>query len=228
MSPRIGLFTMMSVCAMIGIMTMAQAYGAERTVQAPVAALDAKEDGVSATAIFAGGCFWGVEGVFSHVKGVTSATSGYAGGKAGLRVNYDMVSDGTTGYAESVRVTYDPRVVSYGTLLRIFFSVIADPTTLNYQGPDHGTQYRSALFPQSMEQDRVARAYLTQLGSARVWNGAIVTRVEPTVRWQPAEHYHQDFLANNPDHPYIRRWDLPKLAAFKTQFPKLFSANPSR
>jgi len=204
------------------------AHAAEEPRLAPVPAVDdpAARPG-SATAYFAGGCFWGVEGVFSHVKGVRSAVSGYGGGPADLRVDYDKVGSGRTGYAETVRVIYDPAQVSYGTLLRVFFSVIADPTTLNYQGPDHGTQYRSALFPQSAEQEKVAKAYLGQLGKAGLWKDPIVTSIEPVGRFQPAEDYHQNFMKNNPDHGYIRRWDAPKLAAFKTLFPKLYKAAPS-
>lgn len=201
---------------------------AEAVKSAPAPLVDDKEAGTKATAIFAGGCFWGVEGVFSHVKGVYSSESGYAGGPAKLTVSYDQVGSGSTGYAEAVRVTYDPRKVSYGTLLRIFFSVITDPTTLNYQGPDHGTQYRSALFPQNPTQAKVAQAYLAQLGKARLWNAPIVTKIEQVGRFQPAEDYHQDFMEQNPNHGYIRYWDAPKLAAFKQMYPALYSVNASR
>lgn len=200
---------------------------AERIVTAPLPALDATESGGRATAIFAGGCFWGVEGVFSHVKGVIAAESGYAG-PSSRPVDYEMVSGGDTGFAESVRVTYDPRVVSYGTLLRVFFSVIADPTTRNYQGPDHGTQYRSALFPLNPAQDKAARAYLAQLGKSGLWKAPIVTGVERQQGFQPAEGYHQDFLERNPGHPYIRRWDAPKIAALRTTFPQLWQAKAAR
>ncbi len=161
-----------------------------------------------ATAYFAGGCFWGVEGVFSHVKGVKNVVSGYGGGPAKLTVDYEAVGTGRTGYAESVRVIYDPTQVSYGTLLRIFFSVITDPTTLNYQGPDHGTQYRSALFPQSAEQEKVATAYLAQLGKSGFWRDPIVTKIEAVGRFQPAEDYHQDFMKLNPTQGYIRMWGM--------------------
>lgn len=196
---------------------------AEKAVPAPKAALTmpAPAKGVTnETAIFAGGCFWGVEGVFSRVKGVKSAVSGYAG-PSSRKVDYDAVSGGKTGFAEAVRVTYDPRVVSYDTLLRVFFSVIADPTTLNYQGPDHGTQYRSALFPLSTAQAKVASAYLAQLGKAQIWDAPIVTRVERYQGFQAAEAYHQDFMVKNPRHPYIARWDAPKLAAFRAMYPAL-------
>lgn len=194
---------------------------------APAPAIDAPAASRTETAVFAGGCFWGVDGVFSHVKGVRSTTSGFAGGPRGMRVDYERVSEGDTGFAEAVRVTYDPAQVSYGTLLRIFFSVIADPTTLNYQGPDHGTQYRSALFPLTPAQDKAARAYLAQLGEAHLWRGPIVTRVERFTGFQPADAYHQDFLTRNPRHPYIQRWDAPKLAAFKAMFPRYYSARPA-
>jgi len=195
---------------------------------APAPALDEQPgDRRSAIAYFAGGCFWGVEGVFAHVKGVRSAVSGYGGGAAEGRVSYGQVSSGRTGHAETVRIVYDPAQISYGTLLRIFFSVIADPTTLNYQGPDHGTQYRSALFPQSADQARVAQAYLAQLGASRLWADPIVTTIEPVNHFQPAEAYHQDFMERNPDNGYIRYWDAPKLAALRRLFPQLYKAAPS-
>ena len=187
---------------------------AERPVLAPAPAIDAPATRKLETAVFAGGCFWGVEGVFSHIKGVRLVTSGFAGGPAKLKVDYDRVSQGDTGFAEAVRVTYDPRQVSYGTLLRVFFSVIADPTTLNYQGPDRG-------------QDKAARAYLAQLGKAGLWRDPIVTKVERFTGFQSADAYHQDFLTRNPRHPYIKRWDMPKLAAFKAMYPNLYSARPS-
>ncbi|WP_411269251.1 peptide-methionine (S)-S-oxide reductase MsrA [Sphingobium sp. SCG-1] len=199
------------------------ALAAENSVLAPVAKVDVPATPKLETAVFAGGCYWGVEGVFSHVKGVRRVESGFAGGSASRKVDYETVSGGDTGFAESVRVTYDPRQVSYGTLMRIFFSVIADPTTLNYQGPDHGTQYRSALFPMNAGQAKAASAYLTQLGGAKIWNGRIVTKVERFTGFQRAGTDHQDFMANNPRHPYILRWDAPKLAAFKQRFPQYYS-----
>jgi peptide-methionine (S)-S-oxide reductase len=171
--------------------------------------------------VFSGGCFWGIEAVFSHTKGVTSAVSGYHGGSKANAV-YSIVSDGGTGHAESVKVTYDPKVIRYDQLLRIFFSVGADPTTLNYQGPDHGTQYRSALVPMNAEQKRVAAAYLDQLGKAKIWSGPIVTRIEPYKVFYPAETYHQDFMQKNPNQGYIVRWDAPKVAALKKMFPGLY------
>ncbi len=201
---------------------------AETVVLAPAPLVDATPTRKLETAVFAGGCFWGVEGVFSHVKGVMLARSGYAGGPRGARVGYDDVSAGDTGFAEAVSVTYDPKVVSYATLMRIFFSVIADPTTLNYQGPDHGTQYRSALFPLNGEQAKAANAYLVQLGRAKLWSGPIVTKVERFTGFALAEAYHQDFMERNPRHPYILRWDAAKLAALKRLYPELYSAKASR
>tara|TARA_R110000782_G_scaffold182437_6_gene272738 strand:+ start:84696 stop:85418 length:723 start_codon:yes stop_codon:yes gene_type:complete len=201
---------------------------AETIVAAPTPLLDAAPTRKLETAVFAGGCFWGVEGVFSHVKGVHLARSGYAGGPKGKHVNYKQVSGGDTGFAEAVSVTYDPKVVSYGTLLRVFFSVIADPTQLNYQGPDHGTQYRSALFPLNDEQAKAARAYLAQLGKTKLWDDPIVTKLEPFTGFVPAEAYHQDFMEKNPRHPYIMRWDAAKLAGLKRLYPQLYTAKASR
>ncbi|MEC3912082.1 peptide-methionine (S)-S-oxide reductase MsrA [Sphingobium sp. CR2-8] len=200
---------------------------AERTVQAPVPTIDAAPTRKLETAVFAGGCYWGVDGVFSHVKGVHLVVSGFAGGPRDRRVDYAAVSGGDTGYAEAVRVTYDPAQVSYGTLLRIFFSVITDPTTLNAQGPDQGTQYRSALFPLNPEQAKAASAYLAQIGKAGLWRDPIVTRVERFTGFQDADSDHQDFMRKYPTHPYIRRWDAPKLAAFKAMFPTLYRQTPS-
>jgi peptide-methionine (S)-S-oxide reductase len=217
-----------SLCLSVTALGAGSAYAAEEARLAPVPAVDEPASGArTATAYFAGGCFWGVEGVFSHVKGVKSVVSGYGGGPPELRVDYDRVGTGRTGYAEAVRVIYDPSQVSYGTLLRVFFSVIADPTTLNYQGPDHGTQYRSALFPQSASQEKVAKAYLAQIGKSGLWRDPIVTKIEAVGRFQPAEDYHQDFMKHNPNHGYIRRWDAPKLVAFKALFPKLYKNAPS-
>jgi peptide-methionine (S)-S-oxide reductase len=192
---------------------------ADGVVNAPRAALVEPVSASRETAIFAGGCFWGVQGVFSHVKGVTSATSGYTGGKAST-AQYETVSGGDTGHAESVKVVFDPRVVNYADLLRIYFSVITDPTTLNAQGPDEGTQYRSALFPLSPAQDKVARAYIAQLSAAHVYARPIVTRIETQGGFFAAEDYHQDFLARNPNYPYIVINDRPKVEALKKMFPQ--------
>jgi len=193
----------------------------EPALRAPEAALRSSEPAGPHVAIFSGGCFWGIEAVFSHLRGVRSAVSGYHGGtRASAR--YETVSGGRTGHAESVRVTYDPAVIRYDQLLRVFFSVGADPTLLNRQGPDEGTQYRSALVPLDPDQRRVAQAYLAQLGGARLWRGPIVTRIEPYTGFYPAEAYHQDFAAKNPDHGYIRFWDAPKVAALRRLFPDLY------
>lgn len=213
--------------AIFAAIAVASPVRAERPVLAPVATIDAAPTRSLETAIVAGGCYWGVEGVFSHVKGVQLVKSGFAGGPRNRRVDYAMVSGGDTGFAEAVRVTYDPKQVSYATLLRIFFSVIADPTTLNYQGPDHGTQYRSALFPLNAEQAKAATAYLAQLDKAGLWRDPVVTKVERFTGFQDADAYHQDFMRKNPRHPYILRWDAPKLAAFKAMFPALYRDKPS-
>jgi peptide-methionine (S)-S-oxide reductase len=196
---------------------------AEEPVPAPAATRLAKEDKGLKTAIFAGGCFWGVEGVFSHVKGVTRAVSGYHGGSA-KTANYDIVSSGLTDHAESVKITYDPTVVRYDQLLQLFFSVVADPTLKNRQGPDVGTHYRSAIVPTNAEQATVAKAYLAQMSKSGVWKKPIVTAIEPLKAFYPAEAYHQDFMLNNPKHGYILRWDAPKVAALKQMYPGLYRA----
>jgi peptide-methionine (S)-S-oxide reductase len=173
------------------------------------------------TAVFAGGCFWGVEAVFEHVKGVTRVVSGYSGGSADT-AKYDEVSSGSTGHAESVQVTYDPSRISYGQLLRVFFSVAHDPTELNRQGPDTGTQYRSAVFFANDEQRRVAEAYIAQLQTARAFPRPVVTQVTPLKAFYEAEAYHQDYLVHHPDQPYIVINDLPKIANLQRQFPALY------
>ena len=197
---------------------------ASRQVPAPVAAplvdstvRSSPED----TAVFAGGCFWGVEAVFEHVKGVKSAVSGYAGGSAG-NPSYEQVSTGDTGHAESVQVIYDPAQVSYGKLLQIFFSVAHDPTQLNRQGPDRGTQYRSEIFYNNPQQQQVAESYIKQLTAAKTFSRPIVTKVEKLRGFYPAEAYHQDYLAHHPDQPYIVINDQPKVAALKKQFPDIY------
>jgi peptide-methionine (S)-S-oxide reductase len=210
--------------ACVGLGGSAAAGEKARVVPPPV--LD-EERGTSTSevAVLAGGCFWGVQGVYQHVSGVTSAVSGYAGGSKNS-AEYETVSSGGTGHAESVQVTFDPRQISYGQLLQIFFSVVHDPTTLNRQGPDTGTQYRSAIFPTSDEQARVAKAYIAQLGEARVFKAAIVTKTEPGKAFYPAEGYHQDFLTLNPTHGYIVVNDLPKIDDLKRLFPAVYRAKP--
>ena len=178
-------------------------------------------DGTPATVVLAGGCFWGVQAVFEHVKGVTSATAGYSGGSADA-ASYEEVSTGTTGHAESVRVVFDPSAVSFGQILEVFFSVAHDPTELNYQGPDVGSQYRSVIFFTTAEQERIARAYIDQINRARVLAQPIVTQVMPLQAFYPAEAYHQDYVRRHPDQPYIAFNDLPKLARLKKAFPALY------
>jgi peptide-methionine (S)-S-oxide reductase len=170
------------------------------------------------TAVVAGGCFWGVQAVFQHLKGVTKATSGYAGGSA-QSANYPAVSTGTTGHAESVSITFDPSQVSYGQILKVYFSVAHDPTQLNRQGPDFGTQYRSAIFYADEEQKRIAQAYIDQLGKAKVFPHPVVTQVVPLQAFYPAEQYHQDYATSHPHDPYIVYNDLPKVAQLRQQFP---------
>lgn len=197
---------------------------AEEAVDAPAATRIAKEPKGLKTAIFAGGCFWGVEGVFSHVKGVTGVVSGYHGGNA-ASASYDMVSSGVTDHAEAVRITYDPAMIRYDQLLRILFAVVADPTLKNRQGPDVGRQYRSAIIPTNAEQGAVAKAYLAQLGKSGLWSSPIATRIEPYKGFYAAEDYHQDFMLKNPKNRYITRWDAPKVAALKVKFPGVYRAS---
>lgn len=215
-------------CAVALVATAGNAaFAAEEAKIIPAPRLKAAEAGKQRVAIFAGGCFWGVEGVFSHIKGVKSAVSGYHGdGKA--NASYDEVSSGATRHAEAVRVVYDPAQVSYGQLLQVFFSVVADPTLLNRQGPDVGRQYRTALVPTDRAQAQVARAYIAELDKAGAWKKRIVTAVEPYKAFFPAETYHQDFMFKNPDHPYIQRWDAVKVANLKRTFPALYAAKPVR
>ncbi len=210
----------------LALLTLVQACGAaERAVTLPAPAVDIPASAVKGpqTAVFAGGCFWGVEAVFRHVKGVSSAVSGYAGGAA-KTADYEIVSTGSTGHAESVKVTFDPALVSYGKLLEVFFSVAHDPTQLNRQGPDSGTQYRSVIFTTSDEQKRVAQAYVTQLDQAKVYGRLIVTEVVALPTFYPAEAYHQNYLALHPTQPYIVFNDLPKVENLRTQFPTLYAA----
>ena len=194
------------------VLLPAPAIGAELRAAAP---LD--------TAVFAGGCFWGIEAVFEHIKGVRSAVSGYTGGKT-ASPSYEDVSTGSTGHAESVRVVYDPAVVSYGQLLQVFFSVAHDPTQLNRQGPDHGSQYRSAIFYRTPAQQRAAAAYVRQLTAAKTFAKPIVTQIVPLTAFYQAEDYHQDYMVHHPDQPYIVYNDLPKLAQLKARFPDRYIA----
>lgn len=202
------------------------ARAAEPAVSIPPPSLDEKAASGPETAVFAGGCFWGVQGVFQHVKGVSNAVSGYAGGSRDT-ASYEAVSSGGTGHAESVEVTYDPSKVSYGKLLQIFFSVGHNPTQLNYQGPDHGTQYRSALFVTTPEQKKIAEAYIAELGKSGAFPAEIVTEVSPLKGFYVAEAYHQDFLTRNPTYPYIVYNDMPKIENLRNLFPQSFRANPA-
>jgi peptide-methionine (S)-S-oxide reductase len=199
---------------------------AEEGIAIPAPHLDEKPSAVKTeTAIFAGGCFWGVQGVFQHVKGVTEAVSGYTGG-AKKDAIYEVVGSGETGHAESVKVTYDPSKVTYGHLLQVYFSVAHDPTELNYQGPDTGTQYRSTVFAANEEQVAIAKAYITELNQAKVFSQPIVTTIETGKTFYPAEGYHQNFLELNPAYPYIVMNDLPKIDNLKRLFPKDYRDKP--
>ncbi len=217
----LALFAASASLALASCSSPAQAL--EKPVNAPVPKVIAKEGAGLKTAVFAGGCFWGVEGVFSHVKGVKSAVSGYHGGKA-TTAKYNTIISGMTNHAESVRITYDPYVVRYDELLRIFFSVVADPTLKNRQGPDIGAHYRTALVPQNAEQRRVASAYLKQMNASGKWRRPIVTKIEGYKKFYPAETYHQDFMRKNPRHGYIVRWDAPKVRALKAMYPSYYRA----
>ena len=190
-------------------------------VPAPAIGAELRTGAPLDTAVFAGGCFWGIEAVFEHIKGVRSAVSGYAGGKT-TSPSYDEVSTGSTGHAESVRVVYDPAVVSYGQLLQVFFSVAHDPTQLNRQGPDHGTQYRSAIFYRTPDQQRAAEAYVRQLTAAKIFAKPIVTQIVPLTAFYPAEEYHQDYMVHHPNQPYIVYNDAPKVKRLELQFPQLY------
>jgi peptide-methionine (S)-S-oxide reductase len=210
----------------IGVAALRSASQAEAARVIPAPAIDGPAtQAASEVAVLAGGCFWGVQGVFQHLKGITGAVSGYAGG-AKHTAHYEVIGQGTTGHAEAVQVTFDPRQITYGRLLQVFFSVAHDPTQFNRQGPDFGTQYRSAIFPINADQSRVAKAYIEQLNAARAFDKAIVTRIEMNHPFYEAEDYHQDFLTRHPTHPYIVANDLPKIEELKRVFPDLFRATP--
>lgn len=191
----------------------------------PAPAVDLPATGATQTAVFSGGCFWGVQGVFQHVKGVQAVVSGYAGGDRST-AHYEMVSSGSTGHAESVQITFDPAEISYGQILQIAFSVVHDPTELNRQGPDSGSQYRSAIFYADPTQRHIAESYIAQLDKARAFGRPIVTRVDPLKEFYPAEDYHQDYLVRHPSQPYIAYNDLPKVESFKETFPELYRERP--
>ncbi|WP_338584851.1 peptide-methionine (S)-S-oxide reductase MsrA [Pseudomonas sp. MAG733B] len=214
--------------AAAGVISQCSAFSfgsSEEAVVIPPPTLDEITQAHSETAVFAGGCFWGVQGVFQHVKGVKDAVSGYAGGAANT-AQYERVSNGNTGHAESVEVTFDPTQVSYGTLLQIYFSVAHNPTELNRQGPDTGTQYRSAIFTKNAEQQKVAEAYIAQLDAAKSFSKPIVTKLESYNGFYPAEEEHQDFLTEHPTYPYIVINDLPKVAQLKQLYPDRYQDKP--
>ena len=196
-----------------------------RAIPAPALDEPAASNAGTEVAILAGGCFWGVQGVFQHVDGVIDAVSGYAGG-ARDTAQYQLVSTGSTGHAESVRIAFDPQRISYGRILQIYFSVAHDPTERDRQGPDTGTQYRSAIFPADAQQAEVAKAYIAQLEAAHVFRAPIVTRIEPGHAFYPAERYHQNYLTLHPNQPYIAINDLPKIESLKRLFPQLYRADP--
>jgi peptide-methionine (S)-S-oxide reductase len=213
--------------AMMGaVLLRSPLLGAEAPVIiAPPAVDNPKAAGPPQTAVLAGGCFWGVQGVFEHVRGVQKVIAGYAGGDRSI-AQYETVSSGGTGHAESVKIVFDPAQVSYGQLLQIAFSVVHDPTQLNRQGPDVGSQYRSAVFYGDDEQKRIAESYIAQLEKAHAFSRPIVTRVDPLKGFYPAEDYHQDYLYHNPNVPYIAMFDIPKVQNFKRTFPDLYSGRP--
>jgi peptide-methionine (S)-S-oxide reductase len=204
-----------------GLAGAARAEGEARPLPKPAMDAPLAKSTGQETAVFAAGCFWGIEAVFKNIKGVISSTSGYSGGAADT-ATYDKVSRGSTGHAEAVKVVFDPSQVSYGTLLKVLFSAAHDPTQLNRQGPDHGTQYRSAIFYTSPEQQKIAQAYVAQLTAAKAYASPIVTQLVPLKAFYQAEAYHLDYLARNPNQPYIVFNDLPKLAALKKEFPELY------
>jgi peptide-methionine (S)-S-oxide reductase len=208
------------------LLTQHVAHSSEAAVSIAAPAVDEPASGAhQETAVLAGGCFWGVQGVFQHVNGVTKVVSGYSGGKQDT-AQYETVSGGRTGHAESVQITFDPTKISYGRLLQIYFSVAHDPTELNRQGPDSGTQYRSAIFPANAAQQRVAQAYIAQLDKSHAFSAPIVTKTDPLTGFYPAESYHQNYLTLHPDQPYIAVNDLPKVENLKRLFPNVYRSTP--
>ena len=210
---------------MLGLSCHANAEAVNREIPSPAVDTPVAEAGKPEVAVLAGGCFWGLQGMFEHVRGVTRVVAGYAGGDKAT-AHYEMVGTETTGHAESVEITFDPKQVSYGQLLRLFFSVAHDPTQLDRQGPDRGPSYRSEIFFASPAQERVAKAYVAQLMSSKVYASPIVTKIEPLKAFYPAEDYHQDYLIHNPRQPYIVYNDLPKIAALKQVYPQHYRAAP--
>jgi len=230
--PRRAFATGLAALAAAGVLLVAgvplpSRAAAEAAVKIPALTGDtgSNANASSETAVFAGGCFWGVQGVFQHTKGVLSAVSGYTGGSA-TTAHYEVVGSGLTGHAESVQVRFDPKQVSYAQLLQIFFSVAHDPTQLNRQGPDRGTQYRSALFTTDAAQQQTAQRYIAQLDAAKVYPAKMVTQVAPLAAFYPAEDYHQDYATLHPESGYIATFDLPKIAALKSLFAAQYRADP--
>ena len=199
---------------------------AQAAMRAPAPILDIPAASASGTAVLSGGCFWGMQGVFEHVRGVKQVLAGYDGGKK-WTAHYELVSTGTTGHAESIRVVFDPKQVSYGQILRIFFSVATDPTQVNRQFPDEGTQYRSEIFYADAAQKQVAERYITQHNASRIFHAPIATRVDPDSGFFRAETYHQDYLVQHPEAPYIATFDLPKVEELRKTFPELYAAKPT-
>jgi len=229
-SPARRRLTLLCTAAALAVgagLTLNASHAAESAVKIPAPAADATTSASGTqTAVFAGGCFWGVQGVFQRVNGVVQAVSGYAGG-AKETAQYEMVGTGMTGHAESVKITYDPKKVSYGTLLQIYFSVAHDPTQLNRQDPDNGPQYRSAVFYANAAQKETTEKYIAQLDATKAYPKKIVTQVTPLAAFYPAEGYHQDYLTLHPESGYIARFDLPKIANLSTMFPQQFRAEPA-
>jgi peptide-methionine (S)-S-oxide reductase len=222
----LGLALVLAAAAVGAMLWRSPMLAAEPVVILPAPAVDnPKSAGGAQTAVLSGGCFWGVQGVFEHVRGVQRVIAGYAGGERST-AHYETVSSGDTGHAESVKITFDPAAISYGQILQIAFSVVHDPTQLNRQGPDVGSQYRSSVFYADDTQKHIAEAYIAQLDQAHLFARPIVTRVDPLRGFYPAEGYHQDYLINNPTNPYIVVNDLPKIANFRKTFPELYRGQP--
>jgi peptide-methionine (S)-S-oxide reductase len=219
------LATALLVVAGVGLTAPRSSAESARMVPAP-AVDETPAAAASEVAVLAGGCFWGVQGVFQHVSGVTNAVSGYAGGDE-KTAHYQMVGTGSTGHAEAVQITFDPGKISYGRILQIYFSVAHDPTQINRQGPDVGPQYRSAIFPASLEQAGVAKAYIAQLNRAHVFRADIMTKIQPDQPFYAAEDYHQDFMTKHPSHPYIVYHDVPKIDQLQRLFPETYRAEPA-
>jgi peptide-methionine (S)-S-oxide reductase len=220
-----GMFVLLAALAGVGLHEAATADAIDKAI--PIAAIDAPKTTApsSEMAVLAGGCFWGMQGVFEHVRGVTKVVAGYSGG-AKATAHYELVGTEMTGHAESIEISFDPRVVSFGEILRVYFSVAHDPTELNRQGPDSGSSYRSEIFFASATQEKIARAYVAQLASAHTFKDPIVTKIEKLNGFYPAEGYHQDFLIHNPNYPYIVYNDLPKIAALKRVLPDMYRDKP--